>query len=355
MEQRVILLALSLLPQIGPRTILWLIKNQYLSESIFLSHRYPEFWPNKLKNIDWPTLVSNTKLLLEQLNKYQINYLTILDDNYPSLLKEIYDPPAVLYWRGQMSVFDHKNFLAVVGTRNCTNYAQQIMPALLKPVIQQNIIIVSGLALGVDGLAHQNALDQNAPTIAILAGGLDNASLYPRQNYHLAQKILTTGLLLSEYPPLTSCLPQNFPRRNRIIAGLSQATLIIEAANKSGSLITAQCALEQNREVMAVPGNIYQQQSQGTNKLIQQGAKLVCSSEDILETYKLTTGKTVTLPLLSNQEKIIIEFLQSTPLTIDKLSELCKMDIVTLSSSLSLLELKGLIYNQGSFIYLRSL
>lgn len=355
MEQRVILLALSLLPEVGPRTILWLIKNNFLTEDLFSIHHYPQSWPQKLKNINWPSLIKQTNQLLTQLQKLQINYLTILDNDYPLLLKEIYDPPAVLYYRGNKSILQNKNFLAVVGTRNISNYSQQIINSLLQPVAEQGVIIVSGLALGVDGLAHKLALANQQITIGVLAGGLDNYSIYPRQNYLLAQEIIQNGLLLSEYPPTTSCLPQHFPRRNRIISGLAQATLIIEAAERSGSLITARYALEQNREVLAVPGNIQQINSIGTNRLIQQGAKLILTSADILEIYQLFQQQIEPLPDLNEFEKIIIQNLQQQAVTIDKLSELCKMDIVTLNSHLSLLELKGLIHNQGTTVYLQSL
>jgi DNA processing protein len=177
-------------------------------------------------------------------------------------------------------------YLAVVGSREHSPYAARAVEALLPPISRAGITIVSGLAHGVDALAHQSALDGGGSTIAVLGSGLSHARLYPSANRGLAERIITNGgLLLSEFPPQTAPLKQNFPRRNRIISGLAQATLVIECREKSGALITAACALEQNREVLAVPGEISYEFSRGPNNLIKQGAKTITKAEDILEIF----------------------------------------------------------------------
>lgn len=356
-KQRVHLLALSLIPGFGPKTILKII------------NLYPDiekFWSlskNDLRSINLRSDIINSFITGRNLidpykeeskvKSFNLDYITIIDKEYPKLLKEIYDPPIVLYCYGNKNSLDLSNKLAVVGTRKISSYAKQILPKLLLPIIKTNIVIVSGLAVGVDGLSHQIAVDNNQPTIAVLGSGVDWPSLYPKQHYNLARNIINNnGIIISEYPPGTASLPENFPRRNRIISGLCQATLIVEAANRSGSLITAYQALEQNRELMAIPGSIHLTNSQGTNKLIQQGAKLISTSNDILETYQIQTQDINKINSHLNKiEKQIVKLLQTDPLTVDKLSEYSKIDIVTLNATLSMLEIKGVIKASGSCYY----
>lgn len=224
-------------------------------------------------------------VVLKKLEE-NIKYIYFKEDCYPSLLKEIYDPPLVIYFKGNMN-FDFKKCLAIVGSRKHSYYGEKVINSLLKALTEQNLIIVSGLALGIDSLAHQASLGHKGKTIAILGSSLEDKYLYPKENKSLAKDIVKSGgALLSEFPLGTNPSKSNFPLRNRIISGLSQATLIIEAKERSGSLITAKQALEQGREVMAVPGNIFSKYSGGTNKLIALGAKLIRNDNDVLDFFR---------------------------------------------------------------------
>ena len=294
---------------------------------------------------------------LEKLQKEDIQVITILNENYPKLLQEIFNPPALLYLKGDLTNLNNKFNLAVVGTRKISHYGQRITPEIVKPLVQNGFTIISGLALGVDALAHQSALDAQGKTIAVLGSGLDKKSIYPSSNRYLAQNILDKqGTIISEFPLGTLPLKHNFPTRNRIIAGLSLGTLVIEAAESSGALITAYYSLEQNREVFAVPGPLYNHQSLGTNKLIQKGAKLVTSHHDILEELNLQEVKNYItnqkiLPE-TEEEKIIINFLNQEPTHIDQIIKQSELPASQVTSTLSLLEMKGLIKNLGGQNYI---
>ncbi|MFH1412752.1 MAG: DNA-processing protein DprA [bacterium] len=211
------------------------------------------------------------------------------DSNYPALLKQIHDPPHILYCRGILNPQLTKFTLAVVGSRKHSPYGHQVIRKLVSELSKLGITIVSGLAFGLDALAHQTALDYHGKTIAVLGSGLDDYNIYPSENLQLAHQIIANnGCLISEYAPGTGAQKYHFPMRNRIISGMSLGTLVIEAAERSGSLITARYALEQNREVMAIPGRIDSSTSKGTNNLIKMGARPVTSIDDILETLNLT-------------------------------------------------------------------
>ncbi len=216
------------------------------------------------------------------LNHYKaknIHVLTVFDQHYPERLKQIFDPPWVLYVVGRIEILHEPKLLSVVGTRNPSSYGYQSMTKVLVPLVHENWTIVSGLAMGIDTKAHELSLEHQGETIAVIAGGFHH--IYPKNNILLAKKIIDNGLLISEYPPNFEPKRWHFPMRNRIISGLSVGTLVVEAKEKSGSLITANLALQQGREVYAIPGPIHISTSIGCNKLIQAGAKLVTSSEDI--------------------------------------------------------------------------
>lgn len=205
----------------------------------------------------------------------------IKDKNYPLLLKEIYNPPQILYYLGSLKANEQKP-LAVVGSRKISPYGEKICKFLIEKLARAGLTIISGLALGVDGLAHQIALENKTKTIAVLGSGLN--VIYPPVHKNLAKKIIkANGAVVSEYPPFTQPSKLTFPARNRIIAGLSLGVLVIEAQKKSGALITARLALEQGREVFAVPGSIYNKNSDGCNLLIKMGARPVTKPEDVLE------------------------------------------------------------------------
>ncbi|MFH1460925.1 MAG: DNA-processing protein DprA [Patescibacteria group bacterium] len=229
----------------------------------------------------------NPDYQMERLAKQKIKMITILDENYPRLLKEIYSPPALLYLRGELKPEDEFS-LGIVGTRKLSLYGRQVTLLIAAELAQAGLTIVSGLAKGIDTLAHQSALKVKGRTIAVLGSGIDRQSIYPPINRSLAEEISENGAVISEFPIETQPLAQHFPQRNRIIAGLSLGVLVIEAPSKSGALITARDALEQNRDVFAIPGHILSTNSSGPHDLIKMGAKLVNQASDILEELNLS-------------------------------------------------------------------
>ncbi|MFA5024422.1 MAG: DNA-processing protein DprA [Patescibacteria group bacterium] len=307
----------------------------------------------------------NLEAVLNELNKEKIKFITWHDENYPKLLLEIPAPPYILYYRGNLAP-GGPNRLAVVGSRKHSAYAEKTINELLPKIIEMKTEIVSGLAKGVDSLAHQAALNFKGRTLAVLGSGLNAKNIYPTINRSLAENIIRNGgALISEFPPDTPPLKQNFPRRNRIISGICQATLIIEAPAKSGALITANYALEQNREVLTVPGNIFSEFSTGPNNLIKAGAKTITIPEDILEVFKLENyleklppdrrshqlEKKKFIPENEN-EKIIYALIEEAyakneKITTDELVVISKLDTATINSTLSMLELRGVAKNDG--------
>ena len=230
-----------------------------------------------------------TDSIHEQIRQYKTNdiaVITIFDKEYPRVLKEIYQPPWALYAKGDLSLLDKEPKLAVVGSREATPYGKNAIKHIFPELINQDILIVSGLAKGIDALAHEETIKLGGRTIGVIAGGLYH--VYPKENIPLAVNMMQTQLVVSEYPPDTKPLRWQFPARNRIISGLSAGTFIIEAKRKSGSLITANYAVHEGRDVFSLPGSIFNPCSGGTNELIQQGAKLVISAKDILEELKFT-------------------------------------------------------------------
>ncbi|MQR96536.1 DNA-processing protein DprA [Fictibacillus phosphorivorans] len=221
----------------------------------------------------------NSTYIMKNLMRHSISAVTIFDKDYPPLLKSIYDPPWVLYGKGDWTVLNRDKMISVVGTRNPSKQGKQALQKVLEPLIDDNWIVISGLAKGIDTFAHELSVQNNALTAAVLGSGL--LQIYPRENRDLAKKISEQGIVISEFSPQVTPKRWHFPLRNRIISGLSRATLVAEARTKSGSLITADQALEQGRDVFAIPGSILEECANGTNFLIQNGAKLVMSAEDI--------------------------------------------------------------------------
>lgn len=293
--------------------------------------------------------------LLITLKNEKINIITIEDKYYPRLLKEIYNPPYLLYYKGTIKK-DFEYTIAIVGTRKYSNYGEQVAEKMAHELAKNNITIVSGLALGIDTIAHEACLEAGGDTIAVLGSGLDYQNLYPSSNRYLIDKIiLSGGCVISEFPPGTAPLRPHFPQRNRIISGLSLGTLVIEAKAKSGALITANHALDQNREVFAIPGNIFSENSKGPNKLLKMGARLVDSSKDILETLNLTKA----MEFLENkkiigdtkEEELIISLLSHEPVYVDDLIRETKLDASKISSTLTIMEMKGIVKNLGGTQY----
>lgn len=218
---------------------------------------------------------------INYMKKNNIDIISIEDKEYPNILKEIYDPPICLYIRGDKEILNNKS-ISIVGCRQATNYGREVARNFAYNISKQDINIISGLAVGIDSEAHLGAVGANKKTVAVLGNGLD--TIYPKENINLSQKILDSGgAIISEYPLGTKPKKENFPARNRIISGMSSGLLVVEAKEKSGTLITVDFALEQGRDVFVVPGNITSENSAGTNDLIRQGAKLVTDWRECME------------------------------------------------------------------------
>ena len=289
---------------------------------------------------------------MEKLDRYGVKVLTCHDPDYPSRLKEIYGYPPLLYVRGSLLPEDEW-CLAVVGTRRATVYGRQVTEEIVADLARSKITIVSGLAKGIDSVAHHSALEAGGRSIAVFACGLD--IVYPGENAELARRIMQQGALVSEYPLGTRPKAENFPRRNRIMSGLSLGVLIVEAGETSGAMITAHLALEQNREVFAIPGSILSPASKGTNHLIQEGAKLVRDYTDILEELNLTAvAQQVEMKELmptSDTESLLLKQLGAEPTHIDEVCRSSGLSISTVSSTLAMMELKGLVKQVGAMNY----
>lgn len=288
------------------------------------------------------------------IEKSGISWLTIFDQDYPKLLKEIYDPPTVLYYKGEILPEDGKA-LGVVGTRKVSGYGRLVTEKLVAELAGAGVTIVSGLAWGVDSVAHQTAVREKGRTLAVLGGGLNN--IFPPENTQLAEKIADGfGAVLSEFPPDSPSLPGNFPARNRIISGLSRAVLVTEAAEDSGSLITAKCALEQGRDVFAVPGPITSELSRGPLVLIKEGALLVTSADEILQELgmdKIPNSKSRILnnAALGETEQKIVDFLANGSKHVDEVCRELKIPGAVASASLVKMEILGVVKNLGSGIF----
>ncbi|PDZ12007.1 DNA-protecting protein DprA [Bacillus pseudomycoides] len=258
------------------------IKKLYKFSSVEFE-KYAGLTPKKSAELVSFLQTSTPAQCIHHLEEKHIFYVTIWDDDYPELLREISDPPFILYGKGKRELLGEINKFAVVGTRKPSLYGKESIQSILQPLIDKEWLIVSGFANGIDTIAHQIAVQQHSPTIAVLGHGLQY--MYPKENGYFYKIWKNTVLLLTEYPPHYAPRKWYFPKRNRIISGLCKGVLVVEAKSESGSLITADLALEQNREVFALPGPIFTESAAGTNQLIKQGAKLVQKAEDILEEF----------------------------------------------------------------------
>ena len=292
--------------------------------------------------------------ILDIVIKYNADLITLEEENYPKNLLQIPAPPPLIYVRGELLSQDSLS-LAVVGSRRATNYGKEVVRALVPDLAAAGLTIVSGLALGIDAEAHRAALAAGGRTIAVLACGIDQ--IYPPSNVSIAQEMLESGkgAIITEFPPKTPTYPANFPIRNRIISGISLGTLVIEAAEGSGTFHTVASALDQGREVFAVPGSIFSPYSAGTAKLIEKGAKPVTRAEDILEELQLenqlqTKQARETLPPDPEEEQILV-ILGANELHMDEIFRQSDLDTAKVSSLLTLMEMKGLVRNLGGGIY----
>ncbi|MEN6482251.1 MAG: DNA-processing protein DprA [Anaerolineaceae bacterium] len=288
----------------------------------------------------------------DRIQQKNIKLLTWMDTDYPEMLKNIAQPPPVLYVRG--TIIEEDNWsVAIVGTRRVTAYGRQVAEELATFLAQNGVTVTSGLARGVDAISHQAALNSNGRTIAVLGSGVDR--IYPPEHQKLADQIIESGAIISDYPPGTPPESTNFPPRNRIISGLSRAVVVVEAGKTSGALITATFAAEQGKEVFAVPGNIYAPQSKGTNYLISQGARPLIEMGEILEILQIQQTQlfhSVRKILPSDDvEAKILEVITLEPLHIDEIRAKSGLPIEKISASLIMMELKGLVRKVGPMQY----
>ena len=284
--------------------------------------------------------ITQAKAQLRLLEKKQISLVRIDDDDYPKLLREINDPPLWLYYRGDLACLSRPT-LTVVGSRKPSGYALTVLEQLLPDGLVGNITIVSGLAYGTDKAAHLRSIKLKQPTAAVLAGGLD--SIYPCDHTQLAEKIIEYGgVLLSEYPPLSRPLAYRFPVRNRIIAGLSPATVIVEAALKSGTMTTAKSALEYNRDLFAIPADITRKNAEGNNFLLEKGAAVLRTAQTLFDYYGLKNQSVK--HEIDIRLKKLLDLLTDEPKTVDQLLLTTKRPVEQILVDLTQLELMGLVY-----------
>ncbi len=299
--------------------------------------------------------IDNIKNMLNNIEKQNVNILTILDEEYPSELRYLNDSPQVLYTKGNTFVNDSIS-IAIVGSRKATAYGKWACEKFTKELVGFGVTIVSGLASGIDTLAHKTTLENGGKTIAVLGNGID--IIYPKRNLSLYKEIESEGTIITEFPLGTQPLAYNFPQRNRIISGLSRGVVVIEAQEKSGSLITAHHALDQGKDVFALPGNINSIFSGGTNRLIKDGAKPLLTIDDIIEEiYELqemilkNNVNKIDYSNYSETEVKIIRILESGPVHSDIIAYKIGMDIQVAMSLLTVLELKGAIKELSSRVF----
>lgn len=305
--------------------------------------------------IKWRNSVDEIKIQ-KNLDKEEIYCVTIDNPSYPELLRDIYDPPFCLFIRGNLNNIKYP--LAIVGPRKYSIYGKQNAENFAFKLARAGFTIISGLALGIDGIAHSSALEANGATSAVLGAGINKDNIYPSCHKQLSEKILSSGgALISEYPPGTMPNKFTFPTRNRIVAGMCLGTLVIEGAEKSGALITAQCALDSNREVFAIPQNINSPTAGGANKLLKTGAHLITEANDILEILNMsgvlnqTETEQKDFTNATETEQKIISVLTREPIHIDIIVKNTMLPSQTVYSTLALMEISGKIKNLGSMMF----
>jgi DNA processing protein len=358
LDEKIYANALNIIPQLGPVSLAKLL-NYFGSFTQAWQGKSSEYAkaglpPKSVSEIIARKPKINPEQVFAELTRRSIETVLLSEKAYPAILKEISTAPPLLYVRGRQEVLNTAT-IAVVGTRKMTNYGRAVCEELVMGLVTNGITVVSGLAFGIDAVGLNCAVENSGKSVAVLASDLDNSSISPRSNFALAQKIMEAGCLVSEYPLGNSVQKQNFPIRNRIISGLSLGTLVVEADAESGALITANFALEQNREVFAIPGSIFSPVSRGTNELIKKGAKLVVSAFDILDELNLTASS-VDLPVeleTSEIEGQILSSLTRDPIHIDDLIKTVKLSPGVVNANLTLLEMKGRIKNLGGAKYVK--
>ena len=358
-------LALWTVPNIGPIRYASLVKHfgspdKVLTASVKQLAELPDVGPVTAASIKSGVSWETAEEQLSLCEKNQVQIVTFKDESYPKNLLNIYDPPPFLFVGGRIEEED-QNAVAIVGCRSASSYGRKITESISQELVRAGITIVSGMARGIDSIGHQAALKGKGRTLAVFGSGLDVP--YPPENKKLARQIKSSGAVISEFSLGTQPEAPNFPRRNRLISGLSLGVVIVEAGNKSGALLTAQCALEQNREVFAVPGNLDSKNSQGTNKLIKEGAKLVTAVEDILEELPVSARVEGSvspaqpqrdLSSLSPAERNMFELISDEPHHIDKIASQASVGVPQALSTLLSLELKGLVKQLSGKVFVRA-
>lgn len=341
-------LALNRMNKVGPRTVMKLVERWPNLEEMFKQSAkqleqfgLPAWLAHSISEFDLHTIDADFAWLNSSDNHHILTWDSI---DYPKLLRQIPDPPVILYLKGNLSALNSIK-IAIVGSRNPSITGQENARQFARDLSKQQIAIVSGLALGIDAQAHQGCLDGKGQTIAVLGTGIDR--IYPRRHMNLAQQIEENGLLISELPLSSPPISGHFPRRNRIISGLSLCILVIEAAIKSGSLITARMAVEQNRDVMAIPGSIHNPLAQGCHYLIKQGAKLVTTVSDILDELGMMNPQENIndnpMISLASENENLVKFIGFEVTTIDQIIARSGYSVGQVTSELADLELNGTI------------
>ncbi len=351
-EEIVFLHALNLVPWLGPVNLLKLIKLFGGAENIWKNFLKTDVSiPDKLKSSISEYITKTDPIKCFDKIPHYIKLCSYYDKNYSPLLKQIYAPPLILYYRGDISILLTKRIIGVVGTRKASSYGKKVCRELITELAQNNIAITSGMAMGIDTIAHESCIQTGGKTIAVLGGGIDEASIHPRCNMRLAHNIIEKGLMISEFPPFTEASKFNFPRRNRIISGVSRGVMVAEAPEKSGALITANFALEQNRDVFAIPGDISRESSMGCNNLIKQGAILASSYKDVCINYGWNMkcqNSTFIEQNLDKEEKLVLNILEESEMYFDEIQIRSKLDTKKLSSKLTGMEIKGLVKKEAN-------
>ncbi|CAN5155123.1 DNA-processing protein DprA [soil metagenome] len=349
MAERLYTLGFSLFPGIGPKRLGQLVSHFGSAENAW-NAQYSDF-----EQIGKPALTDkffafkktfNIDEYLQKLEEKNVWFVTTDDSLYPSLLNKSHDPPLVLFGKGEKSVLAAKRTIGIVGTRKITSYGRQVTESITADLVASRFCIVSGLAMGVDALAHGTALQHNAATIAVLGSGVDLCT--PMENYGLYQKIIEKGsCVISEFPLSQTPTVGSFPSRNRIIAGLSQGIVVTEGAFDSGALITAKDAFTDGRPVFAIPGPITSSLSRGPNELLKKGGMLVTSGDDILSKLGMKLSKRIgsanKIEGDSDEEQKVIDVLAHEELSFDELKQKCVFDTARLNTVLSLMEMKGFV------------
>ena len=294
---------------------------------------------------------------MEQLERAGVRAVTWHDADYPAALKEIYDPPPVLFFKGGFTREDVSG-VAVVGTRRASAYGREACASLVRDLAAAGVTIISGLARGIDAIAHTTAIESGGRTIAVMGTGVD--VIYPADHKQLAARVAENGALVSEYPLGVRPDSRNFPRRNRLLSGLSLGVLVVEAPMDSGVMHTVRFALDQGRDVFAVPGSIFSPTSLGTNRLVQDGAKLVTDAADILEELNVMRLEQqpvlpgfMPMPVPEGIEAEVLQHIGVEPIHIDEVRRQSALPVANVSSTLSLLEIKGLVKQVGAMRYIR--